>query len=83
GGVLDINGNSLTFHKLNAFDDGATITSNGDKATLNLSLSSGDNIYHGNIKNNIDVQSTVEKESDAFIIDGGIDINGSFSQYGG
>ncbi|MCV5513801.1 hypothetical protein OFN04_32170, partial [Escherichia coli] len=34
-------------------------------------------------KNNIDVQSTVEKESDAFIIDGGIDINGSFSQYGG
>ncbi|HDD9935693.1 TPA: autotransporter outer membrane beta-barrel domain-containing protein, partial [Escherichia coli] len=35
GGVLDINGNSLTFHKLNAFDDGATITSNGDKATLN------------------------------------------------
>ncbi|MCV5863716.1 hypothetical protein OFN36_32460, partial [Escherichia coli] len=61
GGVLDINGNSLTFHKLNAFDDGATITSNGDKATLNLSLSSGDNIYHGNIKNNIDVQSTVEK----------------------
>ncbi|EKI41693.1 serine protease pic autotransporter [Escherichia coli 3006] len=83
GGVLDINGNSLTFHKLNAFDDGATITSNGDKATLNLSLSSGDNIYHGNIKNNIDVQSTVEKESDAFIIDGGVDINGSFSQYGG
>ncbi|MEE6783049.1 S6 family peptidase [Escherichia coli B9:H18] len=83
GGTLDLNGNSLTFHKLNAFDDGAVITSNGDKATLNLSLSSGDIIYHGNIQNNIDVKNTAGKKSDAFVIDGGIDINGSFSQYGG
>ncbi|EKH3670363.1 TPA: S6 family peptidase [Escherichia coli] len=83
GGTLDLNGNSLTFHKLNAFDDGAVITSNGDKASLNLSLSSGNTIYHGNIKNNIDIKNTAGNKSDAFVIDGGIDINGSFSQYGG
>ncbi|HAW0092567.1 TPA: autotransporter outer membrane beta-barrel domain-containing protein, partial [Escherichia coli] len=83
GGILDINGNNITFHKLNAFDDGAIITSNGAKSILELSLYGGENIFHGNFKNNIDVKSKAIKKSDTFIVDGGIDIKGGFIQHGG
>lgn len=34
GGVLDINGNNITFHKINAADNGAVITNSGSKASL-------------------------------------------------
>ncbi|EKC2495813.1 autotransporter outer membrane beta-barrel domain-containing protein, partial [Salmonella enterica] len=34
GGVLDINGNDILFHKLNAADSGAVITSNSEKTSL-------------------------------------------------
>lgn len=36
GGKLDINGNSLTFHKLNGADDGAILTNSGSMANVNL-----------------------------------------------
>ncbi|HCQ8367394.1 TPA: autotransporter outer membrane beta-barrel domain-containing protein [Klebsiella oxytoca] len=36
GGVLDINGNDLKFHRLNVADYGATITSNSKPATVTL-----------------------------------------------
>ncbi|EOC6713893.1 S6 family peptidase, partial [Escherichia coli] len=42
GGVLDVNGNDLTFHKLNAADYGAVLTNNADKQagiTLNYEYS--------------------------------------------
>ncbi|WZX59391.1 S6 family peptidase [Salmonella enterica subsp. diarizonae serovar 58:r:z53] len=34
GGVLDINGNNITFHKLHAADNGAVITNGGDYLSL-------------------------------------------------
>lgn len=34
GGVLDINGNDITFHKLHAADNGAVITSNNESLSL-------------------------------------------------
>ncbi|WP_289306604.1 S6 family peptidase, partial [Escherichia coli] len=37
GGVLDVNGNDLTFHKLNAADYGATLGNSSDK-TANITL---------------------------------------------
>lgn len=33
GGKLDINGNDLTFHALNAADEGAILTNSGSLAT--------------------------------------------------
>ncbi|EKC2495409.1 autotransporter outer membrane beta-barrel domain-containing protein, partial [Salmonella enterica] len=34
GGVLDINGNDIAFHKINAADNGAEITNGSDKSSL-------------------------------------------------
>lgn len=84
GGTLDINGNDLTFHKLNAFDDGAIITSNGGLARLTLSLNEKTaTIYHGNFKNDLSVTNNATNNSGDFIVDGGININDNFEQNGG
>ncbi|HAM3596342.1 TPA: autotransporter outer membrane beta-barrel domain-containing protein [Escherichia coli] len=84
GGTLDVNGNDLTFQKLNAFDDGAIITSNGGLARLTLLLNEKTaTIYHGNFKNDLSVINNATNNSGDFIVDGGVNINDDFEQNGG
>lgn len=42
GGKLDINGNDLTFHALNAADEGAILTNSGSLATTSTDFNSTD-----------------------------------------
>lgn len=90
GGKLDINGNSLTFHQLNGADDGAILTNSGKQATVNLDFNKPNatttvaNIWHGHFTGNVDVSNaaTTSTQND-FVMDGGMNIQGSFTQQNG
>ena len=90
GGKLDINGNSLTFHKLNGADDGAILTNSGHQASINLDFNKADattavaNIWHGHFTGNVDVKNTVTPGMENnFVMDGGMNTQGSFTQQNG
>lgn len=90
GGKLDINGNSLTFHQLNGADDGAILTNNGKPATVSLDFNKADattavaNIWHGHFTGNVDVKNTVTPGmQNDFVMDGGMNTQGSFTQQNG
>lgn len=90
GGKLDINGNNLTFHKLNGADEGAVLTNSGSLASVNLDFNKADattavaNIWHGHFTGNIDINNTVTPGTqNDFVMDGGVDTQGSFTQENG
>ncbi|EMO7867635.1 autotransporter outer membrane beta-barrel domain-containing protein, partial [Citrobacter amalonaticus] len=90
GGKLDINGNSLTFHQLNGADDGAILTNRGKQATVSLDFNKADatttvaNIWHGHFTGNVDVKNTVTPGTqNDFVMDGGMNTQGSFTQQNG
>ncbi|MBJ9864058.1 MULTISPECIES: S6 family peptidase [Citrobacter] len=90
GGKLDINGNSLTFHQLNGADDGAILTNRGKQASVNLDFNKADattavaNIWHGHFIGNVDVKNTVTPGTqNDFVMDGGMNTQGSFTQQNG
>jgi len=90
GGKLDINGNNLTFHKLNGADDGAILTNSGKQATVSLDFNKADattavaNIWHGHFTGNVDVKNTVTPGTqNDFAMDGGMNTQGSFTQQNG
>lgn len=90
GGKLDINGNSLTFHQLNGADDGAILTNSGMQATVSLDFNKADatttvaNIWHGHFTGNVDVKNTViPGTQNDFVMDGGMNTQGSFTQQNG
>lgn len=90
GGKLDINGNNLTFHQLNGADDGAILTNSGNQASVNLDFNKADattaiaNIWHGHFTGNVDVKNTVMPEmQNDFVMDGGMNTQGSFTQQNG
>lgn len=90
GGKLDINGNSLTFHQLNGADDGAILTNRGKQATVNLDFNKADattavaNIWHGHFTGNVDVKNIVTpRAQNDFVMDGGMNTQGSFTQQNG
>jgi len=90
GGKLDINGNNLTFHQLNGADDGAVLTNSGSLASVNLDFNKADattavaNIWHGHFTDNVDVKNTVTPGTqNDFVMDGGMNTQGSFTQQNG
>ncbi|WP_253030819.1 S6 family peptidase [Escherichia coli] len=90
GGKLDINGNSLTFHQLNGADDGAILTNSGKQATVNLDFNKPNatttvaNIWHGHFTGNVDVSNAVTTGAqNDFVMDGGMNTQGSFTQQNG
>ncbi|EFE9120012.1 autotransporter outer membrane beta-barrel domain-containing protein [Escherichia coli] len=90
GGKLDINGNSLTFHQLKGADDGAILTNSGKHATLNLDFNKPDatttvaNIWHGRFNGNVDIKNVVTSGAqNDFVMDGGMNTQGSFTQQNG
>ncbi|EFY6989063.1 peptidase S6, partial [Escherichia coli] len=85
GGTLDINGNDMTFHRLAAADEGAVLTSRAGSATVRLDFSpSGQKavMWHGHFTGNLSVLNNTSSAVD-FIMDGGADMSGSFTQQGG
>lgn len=90
GGKLDINGNSLIFHQLNGADDGAILTNSGKQATVNLDFNKPNatttvaNIWHGHFTGNVDVSNAVTTGAqNDFVMDGGMNTQGSFTQQNG
>lgn len=90
GGKLDINGNSLTFHKLNGADDGAILTNSGSMANVNLDFNSPEttatiaNIWHGHFTGNLNINNEVTAGTqNDFAIDGGVNTQGSITQQNG
>lgn len=90
GGKLDINGNSLTFHQLNGADDGAILTNSGRQASVSLDFNKVGattavaNIWHGHFTGNVDVKNTVTPGTqNDFVMDGGMNTRGSFTQQDG
>ncbi|EPR9818777.1 S6 family peptidase, partial [Escherichia coli] len=90
GGKLDINGNSLTFHQLKGADYGAVLTNSGKRSTVNLDFNKSDtttavaNIWHGHFSGNIDINNVVTSGAqNDFIMDGGMNTQGSFNQQNG
>ncbi|EIG4123873.1 peptidase S6, partial [Escherichia coli] len=85
GGTLDINGNDMAFNRLAAADEGAVLTSRARPATVRLDFSqSGQKavMWHGHFTGNLSVLNNTSSAVD-FIMDGGADISGSFTQQGG
>lgn len=64
GGKLDINGNDLTFHALNAADEGAILTNSSSLSTVNLDFNSTNTttpvttMFHGYFTGNVNVKMT-------------------------
>lgn len=86
GGRLDINGNDVVFHQLNATDNGAIISSNRErKATIFLDIPQESAIFHGRMEGNLNVRNRTETDAkNTFISDGGMDIpTGRFRQKNG
>ncbi|WP_343718992.1 S6 family peptidase [Achromobacter dolens] len=87
GGKLDINGNDLTFHRLNGADAGAVLTNSGSPATVNLAFdppggANATTLWHGHFTGNLDIANTATPQG-RFAIDGGIDSTGAFIQQNG
>ncbi|HFP5223372.1 TPA: S6 family peptidase [Escherichia coli] len=85
GGILDVNGNDLTFHQLKAADYGAVLANNSDNhASITLDLDTDEYLYHGQLKGNVDVTNVVEVgQSVVLVMDGSADISGKFTQENG
>ncbi|HAV2168366.1 TPA: autotransporter outer membrane beta-barrel domain-containing protein [Escherichia coli] len=85
GGMLDVNGNSLTFHQLKAADYGAVLANNADKkATISLDLNPKRYLFHGQLKGNLNVDNRpLEGASRALVMDGSADMSGTFTQENG
>ncbi|HCL8079822.1 TPA: autotransporter outer membrane beta-barrel domain-containing protein, partial [Escherichia coli] len=91
GGKLDINGNDLTFHALNAADEGAILTNSGSLATTSLDFNSTDTtkpvttMFHGFFTGNVNVKNNATSNvNNTFVVDGGINTPaGSMTQQGG
>lgn len=82
GGILDLNGNNLTFQKIRASDIGARITnSSQNKSTITLTNANTDlYLYHGQIGDNIDIISDAVSENNLLGFDGSINNpNGSLT----
>ncbi|EIK7240158.1 autotransporter outer membrane beta-barrel domain-containing protein [Escherichia coli] len=85
GGILDVNGNDLTFHQLKAADYGAVLANNSDNhASITLDFDTEEYLYHGQLKGNVDVTNVVEVGQNAVLVmDGSADISGKFTQENG
>ncbi|HEA8350629.1 TPA: autotransporter outer membrane beta-barrel domain-containing protein [Escherichia coli] len=85
GGILDVNGNDLTFHQLKAADYGAVLANNSDNhASITLDFYTEEYLYHGQLKGNMDVTNVVEVgQSAVLVMDGSADISGKFTQENG
>ncbi|EER6163874.1 autotransporter outer membrane beta-barrel domain-containing protein [Escherichia coli] len=85
GGILDVNGNDLTFHQLKAADYGAVLANNSDNhASITLDFDTEEYLYHGQLKGNVDVTNVVEVgQSAVLVMDGSADISGKFTQENG
>ncbi|MED8890764.1 S6 family peptidase [Escherichia marmotae] len=91
GGKLDINGNDLTFHALNAADEGAVLTNSGSLSTVNLDFNSTNTttpvttMFHGYFTGNVNVKNDATSNvNNTFVVDGGINTPaGSMTQQGG
>ncbi|WP_075843286.1 S6 family peptidase [Escherichia coli] len=85
GGILDVNGNNLTFHQLKAADYGAVLANNSDNhASITLDFDTEEYLYHGQLKGNMDVTNVVEVgQSSVLVMDGSADISGKFTQENG
>lgn len=83
GGTLDVNGNSLTFHQLNAADYGAVLANNADRqATISLDATGG--LFHGQLKGNLNVDNRLSEDvTGALMMDGSADMSGTFTQENG
>ncbi|WP_054495577.1 S6 family peptidase, partial [Achromobacter ruhlandii] len=82
GGTLDVNGNDLAFHRLDAADAGAVLANSGAPATLNLAFAPGPGataLWHGHFTGNLNIANSAGTGSH-FAIDGGIDTTGAFTQ---
>lgn len=90
GGKLDINSNDLTFHALNAADEGAILTNSGSLATASLDFNSTDTtkpvttMFHGFFTGNVNVKNNATSNvNNTFVVDGGINTPaGSMTQRG-
>ncbi|MCV6804061.1 S6 family peptidase [Achromobacter ruhlandii] len=87
GGTLDINGNDVTFHRLNGADAGAVLTNSSSPATVNLAFAApggvnATTLWHGHFTGNVNIANTATPQS-RFAIDGGIDSSGTFIQKNG
>lgn len=75
GGILDLNGNNISFTKIRASDIGARITnSSRTKSTLTINAGTGDYLFHGQILGNIDILSNVGEGNDVLAFDGSINL---------
>ena len=85
GGILDVNGNDLTFHQLKAADYGAVLANNSDNhASITLDFDTEEYLYHGQLKGNMDVTNVVEVgQSSVLVMDGSAHISGKFTQENG
>ncbi|HAI8688345.1 S6 family peptidase [Escherichia marmotae] len=91
GGKLDINGNDLTFHALNAADEGAILTNSSSLSTVNLDFNSTNTttpvttMFHGYFTGNVNVKNNATSNvNNTFVVDGGIKTpTGSMTQQGG
>lgn len=91
GGKLDINGNDLTFHALNAADEGAILTNSSSLSTVNLDFNSTNTttpvttMFHGYFTGNVNVKNDATSNvNNTFVVDGGINTPaGSMTQQGG
>ncbi|HAG0017319.1 TPA: autotransporter outer membrane beta-barrel domain-containing protein, partial [Salmonella enterica] len=88
GGKLDVNGNDLTFHRLQGADNGAILTNTGDKkSTLHLEIKSGHAdsaaLWHGQFTGRMDVYNKAASMVGRFISDGGMNLDGDFLQENG
>ncbi|MDF3971405.1 S6 family peptidase [Escherichia coli] len=74
GGNLDLNGNNITFTRLNADDYGAKIINNSNKtSTLNISRPDSNlSIFHGVISGNINVNIDGKNTNGSDFFDGSI-----------
>lgn len=76
GGTLDLNGTNITFDAISHVDDGANITSNGDRSTITLNPTS-DRTFLGNFKGNTDV--VVNGTGKSYTLTGNQAISGNFT----
>ncbi|EKJ5694310.1 autotransporter outer membrane beta-barrel domain-containing protein [Salmonella enterica] len=87
GGKLDLNGNEVTFHRLRGADNGAVLTNTSEKkSSLHLEINpkyTGSTLWHGQFTGNTDVYNQAENTVSRFVSDGGMNINGNFSQENG
>lgn len=86
GGILDLNGNNISFTKIRASDIGARITNSSEtKSTLTITNSGTDSyLFHGQILGNVDILSNVDENNNVLAFDGSINLpNGTLTHHTG